>query len=216
MIRPLPANTRITAAAAVVETLNDPRCLLALLERLPPVDLAAYLRGRQFSDCHAIDITLPCGTTAATLETLLTDAGYPRHAGRRALAADIAALMAVVGTLPLTRQIRLRLERVTTDACRLFHTDTLPLRLVCTYRGAGTDWLDEDACDRNGLGKGDNSGICRDRDGIHRMPEYWAGLMKGNLWPGQQGPLPGGLVHRSPPQYPGEWRLFLSLDALPA
>ena len=41
MIRPLPANTRITAAAAVVETLNDPRCLLALLERLPPVDLAA-------------------------------------------------------------------------------------------------------------------------------------------------------------------------------
>lgn len=212
---PLPANTHRSPAEQALTALQSPDCLLALIERQLSPDLTAYLRGRQFSGCQPVDVTMPARTGHEALECLLAAAGYPRHPGRTAMAADIATLMDLVGTLPRTGSVRMRLERVTTDACRFFHTDTLPLRLVCTYRGAGTEWLDDDACDRSGLGKGDNAKICRDRNGIHRMPEGWAGLMKGNRWAGPAEGYPGGLVHRSPPLYPGEWRLFLSLDALP-
>lgn len=215
MLRPLPANTRQSPATQALSALQAPDCLLVLIDRLPQPELAAYLRGRQFSGCQPIDVTMPATTGTEAVECLLAAAGYPRHPGRFALAADITALMGLLQSLPQTGSVRMRLERITTDACRLFHTDTLPVRLVCTYRGAGTEWLDDAACDRSGLGKGDNARICRDPAAIHRIPEGWAGLMKGNLWPGPSTGSPGGLVHRSPPQAAGDWRLFLSLDALP-
>lgn len=211
---PLPANTRLIPAPQAQDALQDPTCLLALIERHLSPALTASLRGHRFSGCQPIDVTMSADTGAGPVECLLAAAGYPHHPGRPALAADIATLMEILHRMPRSGRVRMRLERITTDACRLFHTDTLPLRLVCTYRGNGTEWLGEDGCDRSGLGKGDNARICRDPAAIHRMPEGWAGLMKGNLWPGTSNGSPGGLVHRSPPLAPGDWRLFLSLDTV--
>ena len=36
----------------------------------------------------------------------------------------------------------LRLESVDDDACRKFHKDRTDIRLITTYRGAGTQWID--------------------------------------------------------------------------
>ena len=47
-----------------------------------------------------------------------------------------------------TRALRPRLEVVTTDACRRFHLDRVPARLLCTDRGPGTE---------DGLARGDGS-----------------------------------------------------------
>ncbi len=38
--------------------------------------------------------------------------------------------------------VRMRLEHVTDDCCRKFDVDAVGLRLVCTYAGPGTEWID--------------------------------------------------------------------------
>ena len=46
--------------------------------------------------------------------------------------------------------------------CRLFHIDNLRQRLLCTYLGPGTEWLDQSNVNWDGLGKGCNKKIVKD------------------------------------------------------
>lgn len=39
--------------------------------------------------------------------------------------------------------VMLRLERVTGDACKRWHADYVSVRLICTYRGAATRWIEQ-------------------------------------------------------------------------
>jgi len=107
--------------------------------------------------------------------------------------------------------VELRLEVVSDDACHRFHVDRTRLRLVCTYRGPGTEWLDDGQVDREALmGHLPNESILRHGQPA-RMQTGWVGLMKGETFPANQGM---GLVHRSPPiAGTGETRIFLCLDA---
>jgi len=93
-----------------------------------------------------------------------------------ALAADIAALAHIFATVAGTRTVRLRLEHLNDDACRLFHVDAVRLRLLCTYAGLGTQW--QDAQGR-----------------LHRMARLQVGLFKGSRHP----TCDPGILHRSPP-----------------
>jgi hypothetical protein len=106
--------------------------------------------------------------------------------------------------------VKLRLEVVNDDACRRFHVDRTRLRLICTYRGPGTEWLDDGQVDREALmGHLPNESILRHGHPA-RMEAGWVGLMKGELFPGNQGL---GLVHRSPPILDtGETRVLFCLD----
>ena len=54
---------------------------------------------------------------------------------------DVSLLAGLYGRLVGRPAVRLRLERITEDACRRFHADHVRLRLLCTYRGPGTEWL---------------------------------------------------------------------------
>jgi len=56
------------------------------------------------------------------------------------LAADILRLASSFAALMRVPDIRLRLERIETDACRKWHLDYTDLRLVATYGGPGTQF----------------------------------------------------------------------------
>ena len=58
------------------------------------------------------------------------------------LVADIRALGRRFAGIAGVTTIRLRLDGVTDDACRRFHVDAVRLRLLCTYIGSGTEWID--------------------------------------------------------------------------
>jgi hypothetical protein len=105
----------------------------------------------------------------------------------------------------------LRLEVVSDDACHRFHVDRTRLRLVCTYRGPGTEWLDDGQVDREALmGHLPNESILR-HGHPGRMETGWVGLMKGAIYPDDRAL---GLVHRSPPiAGTGETRILFCLDA---
>ncbi|WP_273249027.1 DUF1826 domain-containing protein [Sediminimonas qiaohouensis] len=79
-----------------------------------------------------------------------------------------------------------------------FLSDNVPARLLCTYRGEGTEY-----------GKTCNDG---EHEQINRMKSGWVGLFRGATWLGD---APCGLTHRSPPiAGRGETRLLLVIDAV--
>jgi hypothetical protein len=100
--------------------------------------------------------------------------------------------------------------------CPRFHVDRVPCRLVCTYGGLGTEWLEDSFVERSKLGRGANgladeeSGAILDLEAIEKMPSFAIGLLKGSAWEGNE---LNGVVHRSPSLNAATpRRLFLSLD----
>ncbi|WP_338661938.1 DUF1826 domain-containing protein [Pararoseomonas sp. SCSIO 73927] len=100
----------------------------------------------------------------------------------------LAGLFAVITVCP---RVRIRLEGVEGIPCPRWHADAVPLRLLCTYRGIGTEWL-------AGAGVG---GV---PNGI-AAPSV--AVLKGRGFPGEPD---GGCLHRSPPR--GGRRLVLCID----
>ena len=124
--------------------------------------------------------------------------GTPHGPERDLLVDDVAALADIFASIMRARWLRLRLDVVTTNACRRFHIDAVTARLVCTYRGSGTQY-----------------GISTDGAEPRRIFSVPSGvpiLLRGTLWP--ECPR-SGLLHRSPPiEGTGETRLVLVLDPL--
>ncbi len=122
--------------------------------------------------------------------------GLPGGTMRDILASDIGALALMLAQIMQNSLMHIRFEAVTTDACRKFHVDQMPARLLCTYRGPGTQFGLEDAS-----GQVVPAGEMRAGE---------AAILRGALWPGEEVTR---LLHRSPPiAGTGQVRLFLALD----
>ncbi|MGD2119685.1 MAG: DUF1826 domain-containing protein [Chromatiales bacterium] len=108
------------------------------------------------------------------------------------------------------RDVVLRLVTTEDDDCRRFHVDRSQLRLLCTYRGPGTEWLTDAQVDRQAQSSGaPNEDILRFGAPSHFAP-FWAGILKGDAFPGNAG---HGLVHRSPQiAGSGQTRVLFCLD----
>ena len=63
-------------------------------------------------------------------------------ASSRKLLSDVLLLGRMFSDITETDTVRLRLERLVNNSCRQFHVDGVGLRLLCTYAGPGTEWLD--------------------------------------------------------------------------
>lgn len=125
-------------------------------------------------------------------------AAMPQCPERRVLIDDIVTLVETFATIMKAPFLRLRLDRVTTNACRKFHVDALSARLICTYRGTATQF-----------------GVSNDRTDLTRVFTAPTGapiVLRGSFWPEQPAV---GLRHRSPPiEGTGETRLVLVLDPI--
>ncbi|MGF1771202.1 DUF1826 domain-containing protein [Vibrio wakamikoensis] len=133
----------------------------------------------------------------------------------KALLQNIAELVDMFCCLFELDYAGLRLATLESAMCPRFHTDKVPCRLVTTYSGVATDWLEHDVVDRSKLGHGSNglpdseSGLHQSETDIQRLTCGDVALLKGEKWIGNEG---GGLVHRSPSVASGENRLLLTLD----
>lgn len=107
--------------------------------------------------------------------------------------------------------ITLRLEVLADVACPRFHVDQTRLRLLCTYRGLGTEWLPPGAVDRRALGSGAPNAQIADPAAVRSLEPFWVGILKGERYPGNAG---RGQVHRSPAPADGSApRVLFCLDA---
>lgn len=144
-------------------------------------------------------------------------AHWPAGPGREALADDLALLAEILGELLAADHVGLRLEVVDQAMCPRLHVDRVGIRLLCTYRGPGTEWVDDSGIDRRLLGaaaagKPDEcSGLLLSGHRIERLAPFSVALLKGQHW---QGNGDRGIVHRSPPVTPAcAPRILVALDA---
>ncbi len=199
--------TTIEDAAVSVAVSGDPTSLSAFLQpgtaaaiwqRQTPQAIQTWLNEVSTEVLPSGRVALPIDAVASTVEHLFDVSGLPAGPERDWLRTDIVSLAGTFADLLKTKFLRLRLEPVTTNACRKFHIDAITARLICTYRGTGTQY-----------------GISIDGDDPKRVFTLPTGapiLLRGTLWPGES---KSGLLHRSPPiEGTGETRFVLVLDPI--
>ena len=131
------------------------------------------------------------------------------------LSKDIALLVDMFCCLFDLKYAGLRLTLLEKAMCPRFHVDRIPCRLVTTYQGIASEWLEHALIDRTKLGAGnegksdEESGLFSDLNNINHLNQGDVALLKGENWDETQG---FGLVHRSPAVPNGERRLLLTLD----
>ncbi|PVV12282.1 MAG: hypothetical protein B6D72_08125 [gamma proteobacterium symbiont of Ctena orbiculata] len=131
----------------------------------------------------------------------------PAGPGRAPLIDDLSLLREIVFELMGCSEVGLRLARVGYAMCPGWHVDRTSIRLVCTYQGPGTQWLDDQDVDRRDL----HSGRMGESAFIQAVPGEIV-LLKGALW---QGCDAFGAVHRSPELAPDSaLRTLVTLDPL--
>ena len=142
----------------------------------------------------------------------------PDHEGRFLMQSDIRMLVEAFSDLMDCPTVALRLEVLQRAMCPRFHTDHVGIRLLCAYRGKGTQWIDEKGANRQKLGRGaqgapdESSGLMPPGAQIHTVEKFHVALLKGDLWQGNAG---RGVIHRSPEITPSTApRVLLALDAV--
>lgn len=179
-------------------TILQPECAASIWRRQVPRDVQTMLDGLPAERLPRGRVILPMEEVGLALEELFDASDLPKGADRDWLKEDITSLADMFANLMMSPYLRLRLDAVTTNACRRFHIDALTARLVCSYRGTGTQY-----------------GISDDGQDPNRVFTVQTGapiLLRGTLWPEKPA---SGLLHRSPPiEGTGETRLVLVLDPI--
>ena len=129
--------------------------------------------------------------------------------GYEGFIADVSWLVSAFACLLGAQRIGLRLRVLDKAMCPRFHVDHVPVRLITTYAGVGSQWLKEGVMDRRQLSKPEAEP--QDNSLIQHIASGDVALLKGEKWHGNEG---FGLIHRSPQPAPGERRLILTLDWL--
>lgn len=138
----------------------------------------------------------------------LVDA-YADLPGQAAFLQDLRWLVSAFACLFEAKRIGLRLRILDKAMCPRFHVDHVPVRLITSYAGIGSEWLEEGVMARRRLG--DPAAEPSDAALIKRAEAGHVLLAKGEKWYGNEG---GGLIHRSPQPPAGQRRLLLTLDWL--
>ncbi len=196
IVRGAAVGVAIADKPAALDTFLRPGCAAAIWQRQTPPHIQSWLDRLDPDRLPRGRVILRPAAVSQTVAHLCDMSGLPSGPERDWLASDIATLTDVFATLMSPRFLRLRLDVVTNNACRKFHIDAISARLICTYRGTGTQY-----------------GISTDGADPTRVFTVQRGapiLLRGTLWPEQP---PSGLLHRSPPiEDTGETRLVLVLD----
>ncbi len=114
-------------------------------------------------------------------------------------------------------RVKVTLASVWSDACRRFHSDFVPLRMLCTYVGPATEFVaDQDTARDHAIHLIDmdeaNAQMIPDPTTIRRCDVGDILVLKGETWPNNRG---HGAIHRSPPiEHAARGRLVLTLDVL--
>ncbi|MEW2918491.1 DUF1826 domain-containing protein [Ruegeria sp. ANG10] len=181
---------------ASLRTFAQPSCAAMIWRRRTPPEMQRWLDRLDPEALPSGRVILPPSAIQTTVGQLCDISGLADGPEKAWLQDDISSLADIFCELMNAKFLRLRLDVVTTNACRKFHTDAVTARLVCTYRGTGTQY-----------------GTSTDGSDPKRVFTVQTGapiLLRGTLWPERPS---SGVVHRSPPiEGTNETRLVLVLD----
>lgn len=187
---------RVSTSPDVLGRIAEPDCAAAVWQRSLTPAFQAWIDGLKEDQLPKARLILRPDSVESAVMQVCEIYGTPACDEREQLINDVTHLAEGFAELMETEWLRLRLDVVTSNACRKFHMDAIKARLVCTYCGTGTQY-----------------GVAENGNDPARITTVEAGapmVMRGTLWPNEP---ETGLRHRSPPiEGTGEVRLLLVLD----
>lgn len=185
--------------ADVLADIHCPGTGAAIWARSPDAGFQNWIDALPIRCLPEMNTVVPVETAKVAVLSACEAAGLPDGSMRDVLAGDVAALALIAGRLLEVSEVRIRLDVACDVMCPKFHIDAVSARLLCTYRGPGTQYVPE------GL-----------EDVPRRVRQVRTGavaLFRGRLWPGAERT---GLLHRSPDpdRKTGGARLLLVIDPL--
>lgn len=190
-----PCTAVLSDDPAALAAIREEDCHLAVWQRRAFADFAPLVEG-QPTDLR-FESDLP--GFSARFRAGLASGGFGGAHLHDALADDAALLARLFCAVLDLARFEVRLEVVRSDSCRRFHADYVRARLITTYVGEGTDWLDHADAGRVAQGQEPRR--------INRLSSFDVGLFKGRL--ATERPA----IHRSPPiADTGQARLLMVLN----
>ncbi|MDB2422189.1 DUF1826 domain-containing protein [Paracoccaceae bacterium] len=188
----------VVRAIQDLAVIRDPGCAVALCQRQPDRNVLEWLERLDSDRLPKARVILPPDRINDALEQICDISDTPDCEKRKRLIDDVTKLAKVFADLMKTAHLRLRFDVVTTNSCKKFHIDRITARLLCTYRGTGTQYgFSVDGTEP---------------DHILTVPTGSPIVLRGSLWP--ETPK-SGILHRSPPiEGTGEYRSVLVLDPI--
>ncbi|MFV0243953.1 MAG: DUF1826 domain-containing protein [Qingshengfaniella sp.] len=190
------AGVAVGASEVVLDQIGRPDTAAVLWQRRLDPGVQAWLDALPAEGLPQMRAALRVEDVGRAVDAALTAAGHGPNPWGRMLCDDVQALATRFAGIMGQEKIELRLDAISGNACTRFHVDFVSARLLCTYRGLGTEY---------GIAEG-----AGDPAAPNQMQPGWVGLFRGRTWPS---PAACGLVHRSPPiAGTGETRLLLVID----
>ncbi len=186
----------VADAAEGLSAIHNPGCAAVIWRRQVLPDFQSWIDALPPEQLPQARVILRPEDVRDAVFQICKATGIANCAEREQLVDDTAVLADIFTSLVPAPYLRLRFDVVTTNACTKFHIDAVTARLICTYRGTGTQY-----------------GVAADGAEPRRVFTVPTGapiLLRGTLWPERP---KSGLLHRSPPiEGTGETRLVLVLD----
>lgn len=157
--------------------------------------------------------------TVFDMDSLMTglDDALPDGTGKSEAIEDIYLLSDMLTCLFDCQSVGLRLAPLSAAMCPNFHVDKIPVRLVNTYLGEGTEWLpiealveEPNSTSTNKTPKALSKGYY-DTNHIQQLSAFDVALLKGSAWPEHEHMAS---VHRSCALAQNEKRILLTLDPI--
>ncbi len=199
---PMATGIGICEGSEGLAAIRKPGMELVIWRRALPLCLQTWLERVDASCFPVVRILVKPRDLRPALEPLLDGSGLPAGDMCDLLVADIGDLVAAFADITRSDWVDLRLERLDHDACWKFHRDCVEARLLTTYRGPTTEWVQPIHAERALHEQKRFEGP------LERLGDHDVAIFKGSC----AGPS-SGIVHRSPPiAGTGSTRLFLCLN----
>jgi len=190
----------------VLNRITQPGNDLAVWQRSAEMHWATWLKALPSEALPVGRMELQPAEALAVLHETCNASGTPMGPMRDLFTFDVADLIGRFAAITGSDTVALRMDVVTGNACRRWHRDCLPLRMICTYRGPGTLWVPP-ALAPMALNHADDELASQ----ASQLQAGDVALLKGYGWAGQT--HDAGIVHRSPRmESTGLVRLVLVLD----
>ena len=182
--------------------INNPDTGLVIWQRALPSALQSWINDIEETQLPDLRILVKPHQLRHALEPLLFSRGLSAGEMLEQLLTDIHDLVVEFAKITNENAVDVRLESISHDACWKFHRDSVETRLLTTYRGPATEWVEhiysEQAVEEQRGFEGP----------INSLGDGHVALFKGSSAKEKR-----GVVHRSPPiEGTGLVRLLLCLN----
>jgi hypothetical protein len=194
---------RISDPGDMVE-IFEPDCSILVWERLPNEKIIEHFSNNPIE--REIHIREILSKNNYSISDLLSD--YSELFLLPELVMDLELLTEMYCDLLDLEEFGFRFSNLRSQMCPKFHVDFVGIRMLCTYFGPGTEYLERNSENLEALVIQDDQEITKNVQSVNPMDVI---LLKGERWEGNE---KKGAIHRSPNVSIGENRIFLSLDLI--